>query len=427
MLEKIGAGRVLLLVAFGLFILAVFALPTNPNAEDWALDNRLDDGATEGCSKDPVLPAATSAPLPGATKVLERPDKVYAGVFQLPPEAQGNRVFENAGGTNPPILFTFHDFLNEENTTSIPDRTFDDPMEGDSGLSPLEYAKDLWEDDTVLAIAWAVYCCNWYEADFWKRLLPPHRNFQDILEGKHDAFFRQTARKIKENGVPIMLTTVPEFSWQGEFGFGPEGNAWMDDVDNICNHYGDPAWPDGPERVRDLYRHIIDLFREEGVTNVTWFMYAASNYMVASVDGQSQWLHPKFYYPGDEYMDWVGQSVYFTHPSWNTKSDEPPLDFDTALSDGYKAWQSVTDKPIFLPEFGADAGPGVDRSVHMAEVLTEKLSNYPRVKAFAWADSELYASIYGIPQLGHDPNERDAWSRHVGNAYRFSEKVKTSQ
>ena len=31
-----------------------------------------------------------------------------------------------------------------------------------------------------------------------------------------------------------------------------------------------PNFPDGPERFRDAYRHIIDLFRKEGVKNITW-------------------------------------------------------------------------------------------------------------------------------------------------------------
>lgn len=59
----------------------------------------------------------------------------------------------------------------------------------------------------------------------------------------------------------------------------------MDDVDNICSYYGDLLWLDGLEWICDFYRYIIDLFREEGVMNVMWFMYVVSNYMVVLVDG----------------------------------------------------------------------------------------------------------------------------------------------
>ncbi len=38
--------------------------------------------------------------------------------------------------------------------------------------------------------------------------------------------------------------------------------------------YGDSTCPDGAERFRDAYRHLVTLFREEGATNVTWFFHA---------------------------------------------------------------------------------------------------------------------------------------------------------
>jgi hypothetical protein len=39
------------------------------------------------------------------------------------------------------------------------------------------------------------------------------------------------------------------------------------------DQYGDPQAPDGAERFRDAYRGIIDLFRAEGVNNVTWVFH----------------------------------------------------------------------------------------------------------------------------------------------------------
>ena len=51
------------------------------------------------------------------------------------------------------------------------------------------------------------------------------------------------------------------------------------------------------------YRHIVDLMRKEGVENVAfvWHSYAAAPYKDYSL---SAW------YPGDEYVDWVGISVF---------------------------------------------------------------------------------------------------------------------
>ena len=34
-------------------------------------------------------------------------------------------------------------------------------------------------------------------------------------------------------------------------------------ADDLSKHYGDPTLPDGPERIKDMYTHVIDLFEEE--------------------------------------------------------------------------------------------------------------------------------------------------------------------
>ena len=40
--------------------------------------------------------------------------------------------------------------------------------------------------------------------------------------------------------------------------------------------YGDPTYPDGAERYRDAYRHLVTLFRAEGATNVTFVFHVDS-------------------------------------------------------------------------------------------------------------------------------------------------------
>ena len=81
--------------------------------------------------------------------------------------------------------------------------------------------------------------------------------------------------------------------------------------------YGDPTFPDGPERFRDAFRHFVRLFREEGATNVTWVFHMV------------QWYAPDRgpfanYYPGDEYVDWLALSTFGTNnlPDGSTASFE---------------------------------------------------------------------------------------------------------
>ena len=72
---------------------------------------------------------------------------------------------------------------------------------------------------------------------------------------------------------------------------------------------------------------------------------------------------------------------------------------------GYNAWRSVTDKPMFLPEFGIQAPEGQDRSSAWTELVTRQLPNLPGVKAITVADSLLFDLYFGLPMLSAAPAE----------------------
>ncbi|MEX2445554.1 MAG: hypothetical protein WD492_18290 [Alkalispirochaeta sp.] len=42
-------------------------------------------------------------------------------------------------------------------------------------------------------------------------------------------------------------------------------------AEDLYGHYGDPDHPDGPERVRDAFIHVIETLEDEGVTDPSWF------------------------------------------------------------------------------------------------------------------------------------------------------------
>ena len=84
--------------------------------------------------------------------------------------------------------------------------------------------------------------------------------------------------------------------------WGPWNGKWNGAGEN--DGYGDPTYPDGAERYRDAYRHLVDVFREEGATTSPSF--STSIPTRRSTAGTScDW-----YYPGDVYVDWIGISVY---------------------------------------------------------------------------------------------------------------------
>ncbi len=161
---------------------------------------------------------------------------------------------------------------------------------------------------------------------------------QRIIDGVFDKELKQWAEDAKEDNVSLLIDFGPEmtgdwFQWSGLFcGAG------------ILDSYGDPTYPDGPERFRDAYRHIIDVFREVGVKRVTWFFHPDIQKYP-----KDEWNSAKNYYPGDDYIDWIGLSVYGVQGEkwgWVTFSDTIEKWYEIHIKD------IVGTKPVAILEMG---------------------------------------------------------------------------
>ncbi|MHC4558471.1 MAG: glycoside hydrolase family 26 protein [Planctomycetota bacterium] len=294
-------------------------------------------------------------------------------------------------GRPPPIVFYFSNWV-------LDDDLFKDP-ENPAPLSliDIETLNRISDQGSIPAIAWEtpVKFLN-VDPDLF-HLVP---NVPRILNGEFDDYIATTARILKEYGKPIMLTMFGEFNNFGEQSFGKDGlgmPGWdgdpdlRGDVDDLVGKYGDPQWPDGPERIRDVFIRIIDIFRKEGADNIIWFMYTGSNWLSKDMDDADAewWSYPKYYYPGDEYIDWVGKSVHF----------ETFEEFKNLFQPAYDAWGEVTQKPFYIPEFNPkriDPGRQDSRTPLMKRVFLEYLPTKPRFKAATILDSPI-----GV-QLGFD-------------------------
>lgn len=383
--------------------------------------------AAASCSADVKLPAGRSREAPDAVKVLPSPNGIYAGVYSIGTTRADVREFARKTGKSPAIVFTFHDWIGDDDFASERPklRSFADDME-DKGVTPIQLARQLDKQGSVLAVTWAMQCCDFTSTAWWYGLRKTRVTLPRLLKGDFDDYIRQVAGEVKAYGKPIMLALFSEFNWQAAMAFGKDGATRMSEADDLCGQYGDPRWPDGPERLRDAHRHVIDLFRAEGVKNVTWFMYANSGYMDPKGRNYSVWLHPKFSYPGDDYIDWVGQSTYFIDPKWGRSPSKDADVIGGALAPGYAAWGEVTQRPMFLPEFGAVGDKALDRSAIYAEVMGKVLPAMPRVKALTLADFLIAEICCQVPRLGEPfAGEISAWRKHVGENAAYEFKVRT--
>lgn len=188
----------------------------------------------------------------------------------------------------------------------------------------------------------------------------PVYSLQAIANGQFDPQLRQWARDAKSAG-PLLLEFGTEangdwFPWNGKYNGGAGS---------------------GPQRFRDAYRHIVGLFRAEGAANVTWFFHVD-----ASGSPRAAWNAMANYYPGDDYVDWLGISAYGAQTpddDWNTFAD--------VMDDGYAELAKVApSKPIALLEFAVTDGyQGGDKPAWIRDAFAAISSGrYPRLKAIAW-------------------------------------------
>jgi hypothetical protein len=215
----------------------------------------------------------------------------------------------------------------------------------------------------------------------WGQGNPPEQypgdySLQNIIDGKFDTRLRAWAAAARDTNIPLLL----EFGIEENNDWGPWAGDW--NGAGMTNGYGNPAFPDGPERFRDAYRHLVTLFREQGATNVTWFFHVDTWW-----GPREPWDTYGNYYPGDDYVDWLGLSLY----GWNDQFGNPTSFEDklqNAHSPGYPgSYADITSlgaKPLALTELGVPEGPLKPRWITDAFAA---LPRYPLIKAIFWWDS----------------------------------------
>ncbi len=245
-------------------------------------------------------------------------------------------------------------------------------------------------------IAWAYFSNNWFgdisfptetvallrEMDITPYIrLMPRQNFSNnpydheytlekISNGEFDTELYDWAVEAKESDVPIMIEFGTEvngnwFPWNGE-------KNGQDTPDG----YGDPLIPDGPEKFIDAYRHVIEIFRQAGVDNITWVYH-----INAVSEPQKNWNELFSYYPGDSYIDWIGVSVYGAQ-----NEPEQWISFENVFHNAYKETTNKTNKPILIAEFAVHESQDLSKkSMWLDEVFDALLTNrYPKVKGVAY-------------------------------------------
>lgn len=196
---------------------------------------------------------------------------------------------------------------------------------------------------------------------------PDRFNLKNILAGMWDNYIDQWADQAKDYGKPILVSWGLEmngywFPWSGYFYGG--GTPVTE---------GEPNRYQGPEVFKQAYRYVVNRVRTRGAKNILWGFHA-NNFTYPD----EPWNSMDRYYPGSDYVDWLGLSVYgkqFPDDDW--------ISFHTAMNSAYENICKLdSTKPVIVAEWGVGEFPRAgSKSEWIREAFTALETEYPRVKA----------------------------------------------
>jgi hypothetical protein len=240
----------------------------------------------------------------------------------------------------------------------------------------------------------------------------PRYSMQRIIDGEYDADLSRWFMDALDTGTPLLVEFGTEvdgdwFPWNGRWNGGGKTTG-----------YGDPLVADGPERFRDAYRHLVDLSRTAGAVNLTWVFH---------VNGDSwpraPWNTPAAYYPGDEYVDWIGVSIYGSQ-----RPGEYYGSFRRLLDDAYPHLCALSrDKPLAVLEWGIAQSPsrGTKAGWIRNALYWLRHGRWPRIKAASYWHEDWRENDGSRTNLRIDssPAARRAYRRGVAPGFFVSRPV----
>ncbi len=233
----------------------------------------------------------------------------------------------------------------------------------------------------------------------WKPVMKNNDNISwaSIANGSRDNVIREKARKVKSIGSPVILV------------FGHEADSRIGAFQPGKTEGGHVKTDAGSAQdFANAYRHVHNVFRAEGVTNVSWAWVMTRAPFTATGERAADNL-----YPGNEYVDIVGIDPYnFFHGgrNWAEMDD---------LMQGFTNWNETrkTNKPWMIAEWGSVEDPNqTGRKAQWLRNAADYFESEPRLKYITHFDS--YPEYNW--KIDTSPSSEAAW-REISNRPYFKQ------
>jgi hypothetical protein len=197
-----------------------------------------------------------------------------------------------------------------------------------------------------------------------------------IAAGRFDEYVEESARAAVRWGRPVLVRFAHEMN--GDW------YPWGDGVDGNT-----------PALYRDAWRHVVDVFRRQGASNVAWVWAPQIN-----KDGELPFAD---FYPGDRWVDWLGLDGYNagTHGNWDS--------FTEIFGPSYDELVEISPRPVLITETGASESGG-DKPAWVASALEREIPNFPRLRGVVWFNDRFNELDFRIDS---SPTSRRAFSEGI--------------
>jgi glycosyl hydrolase family 26 len=206
-----------------------------------------------------------------------------------------------------------------------------------------------WEEPFQVSFAETVHSHDAVTLLQWD---PTGTSVSTIAAGGFDSYLRSFARSVRDFGHPVVI------------GFGHEMNAYW-------YSWGYTHLP--PSTFVAAWRHIVTLFRDQGASNVTWLWTLQAD--ESGTGTIASW------WPGAEYVTWVGIDGYYYQPSET---------FFSIFGQTIAQVRMFTGLPILLSEVGV--GPVANQARKIPELFAG-MRQYGTL-GLVWFDIAQHQGIY---------------------------------
>lgn len=210
----------------------------------------------------------------------------------------------------------------------------------DWGRTPdKKVVKDVYSTGSCLMATW----------EPWNAQEKKGIDFDEILAGKHDAYIETFAQAVKDIDGPVFVR------------FAHEMNG---------NWYPWAGTKVGKSKFIEVCKYMHGKFEKMGAKNVRW-VFAINSEDIPKDNNEFE-----TYYPGDEYVDYIGIDGY----NWgDTKSWSSWTGFQDIFGGAYERIKKMSGKPVMITEFSS--AQGGKKAQWISEAM-RSIKKMERVKAF---------------------------------------------